>query len=163
LLLLSTGERVSTVVLLHLSLVTSKVSKVLRMSTSHEDKRTSLIDFASSIHGEQRRRERDISKRDLQAAVKYGTCEEQEHYNRRTGERLLPRKKFTYQGIVYITEACGTIEVTSWHEIPLPLQAVPVDKKLCKQFIEQEKRLKSGKSKITSHTVLVSVPIPPYN
>ena len=36
---------------------------------------TSTIDFISSLHGKQRRRERDLSKRDLQAAVKHGIKE----------------------------------------------------------------------------------------
>ncbi len=31
------------------------------------------MDFISSVHGEQRRLERMIEKRDLQAAVKYGS------------------------------------------------------------------------------------------
>lgn len=36
---------------------------------------TSLVDILSSAHGRQRRSERLISKRDLQAAVRYGKKE----------------------------------------------------------------------------------------
>jgi len=36
---------------------------------------TSLVTVLSSAHGRQRREERDITKLDLQAAVKYGTKE----------------------------------------------------------------------------------------
>jgi hypothetical protein len=37
---------------------------------------TSNIPFLSSVHGRERRYQRDISKRDLQSAVKYGMKEE---------------------------------------------------------------------------------------
>jgi|AntAceMinimDraft_1070359.scaffolds.fasta_scaffold19652_2 hypothetical protein len=62
---------------------------------------TSLITVLSSLHGRQRREERDISKHDLQAAVKYGVQEPSAE-----GEgRIKGRWKFTYNGVVYITDA----------------------------------------------------------
>jgi hypothetical protein len=39
------------------------------------EQRTLCVEFNSSIHGEQRRIECEVTKRDLQAAVKYGTKE----------------------------------------------------------------------------------------
>lgn len=71
---------------------------------------TSLVTVLSSDHGRQRRAERRIGKRDLQAAVKYGVrgmgfpCP-------RTGAI---RYKFTYADVVYITDETCRQEITSW-------------------------------------------------
>ena len=53
---------------------------------------TSYVEIISHIHGSQRRAERSIDKRDLQAAVKHGTKEIQ-HCN---GEI---RYKYTFAGL----------------------------------------------------------------
>ena len=113
--------------------------------------RTSCVDFISSIHGEQRRIERLISKRDLQAAVKYGLREEARPHPR-TGE---PRLKFTYNGVVYITDRTRRIEVTSYASENLPLPKVDIDVPLSRQITEQKRRMISGETAATSHTVLV--------
>ena len=74
---------------------------------------TSAHTLLSSLHGRNRRATRNIGKRDLQAALKYGT-KESTHPNPRTRE---PRWKYTYKNIVYITEGeRGTKEVTSYVE-----------------------------------------------
>ena len=70
--------------------------------------RTSCVEFISSIHGEQRRRERDVTKRDLQAAVKNGTKE------RTWGFKREPRWKYTFADVVYITDESSVNEITSW-------------------------------------------------
>ena len=69
---------------------------------------TSLMTLLSSAHGRQRRKERRISKRDLQAAVKHGTREAQ------VGPRGEMRYKYTYADIVYITDSTSRGEITSW-------------------------------------------------
>lgn len=99
--------------------------------------RTSCIDFISSVHGEQRRRERDVSKRDLQAAVKHGTREPTQ--NPQTRE---PRWKYTFADVVYITDKTSTKEVTSW-ALPLPLQKVPL-------------RISSGATSPSEHSGLLT-------
>jgi hypothetical protein len=114
--------------------------------------RTSCVNFISSIHGEQRRLEREISKRDLQTAVKYG-LKENANPHPRTGE---PRLKFTYNNIVYITDMTATTEVTSWViENDLPIEKAPIDESLSRQIAEQKRRLASGATAITSHVVIV--------
>lgn len=71
---------------------------------------TSLITILSSDHGRLRRQQRCISKRDLQAAVRYGTrkpgfpCP-------RTGAR---RWLYTFADVVYVTDDTGTQEITTW-------------------------------------------------
>lgn len=69
---------------------------------------TSAATFLSSTHGCLRRAQRFIDKRDLQAAVKYGTCEES--YNQNGIRRL----KYTFADTVYITDETGTKEITIW-------------------------------------------------
>lgn len=109
--------------------------------------KTSCTDFISSVHGEQRRRERDISKRDLLAAVKYGS--KKRVGNPRGGEL---HWKYTFAEVVYITDATSTKEITSW-TFPLPLQKAPVNTEMQRQMNEQKNRL--TKLKITSHTILI--------
>lgn len=74
---------------------------------------TSLVTILSSAHGRQRRAEREIHKRDLQAAVKYGV-KEPNGVCRIFGT---PRWKYTFAGVVFITDASSRQEITSW---PLP-------------------------------------------
>ena len=70
---------------------------------------TSDITFISHTHGRERREERDIKKRELQEAIKYGRRESAVP-GRKGDERL----KFTHRGVVYITDATMKHEITSW-------------------------------------------------
>lgn len=97
----------------------------------------------SSVHGEQRRRERDIDKRDLQAAIKYGSnemtfCKICKICKNGHRKREL-RWKYTFAEVVYITDETSTNEITSW-TFPLPLQKAPIDGKTIKQINEQKKQ-----------------------
>ena len=74
---------------------------------------TSLVTVLSSAHGRQRREERDITKRDLKAAVKYGTKEATPGQGRNLG---LVCWKYTFAGVVYITDIESKVEITSWPE-----------------------------------------------
>ena len=113
------------------------------------DLRTSSIELISSTHGRQRRLERDISKKDLQAAIKYGLVEPQYH------AVVGLRHKVTYNNIIYITDATMTKEVTSFSAIQLPLEKYPIDTFLSQQINEQRRRLSTGITAITSHTVII--------
>ena len=79
------------------------------------EQRTSFVEFISSIHGEQRRMERNISRRDLQAAVKYGKK-----------KRTYKGYSYTYADVVYITDKSSTKEITSW-ALQLPLEKFELD------------------------------------
>ena len=85
---------------------------------------TSAVTVLSSAHGRQRRMERDIGKRDLQAAVKYGK-REPGYPCPRTGA---PRWMYTFADIVYVTDASGREEITSW---PAPGCGIDVEKVTC--------------------------------
>jgi len=110
---------------------------------------TSQIPFISSTHGAERRNQRNISKRDLQAAVKYGTC--QEGYPRKNGE---PTWRFTHANIVHITSDTKQREITSWVE-QLPFEIVNISPRMQKQYDESKKRNAEEPSLITSHTVFI--------
>lgn len=56
--------------------------------------------------------EREISKKDLQSAIKYGTITK--HQNNRL--------KIVYNNIIYITDSTMTQEITSYSAIQLPLK-----------------------------------------
>ncbi|KAL7471353.1 hypothetical protein ACHAXS_011667 [Conticribra weissflogii] len=105
-------------------------------------KNTSLITILSSEHGRLRREQRDIDKRDLKLALKYGRRE------RAWGQRWLVE----YDGITFITDFSMRREVTAY---PSPLPNIPVEyDDLCEH--EKTKNLLREKIDLsTSHTVLI--------
>ena len=110
---------------------------------------TAEVPFTSSLHGRQRRSEREISVRDLQAAVKYGVKEK--GFPNKKGE---PRWKYTFGDVTYITDVTSTLEITSW-ALELPLTAVSVADKCMIRHREACSRILEDPGLITSHTVLV--------
>lgn len=105
-------------------------------------KNTSLISILSSAHGKLRREQRDIDKRDLQRALKYGRRQ------RAWGERW----QVEYDGITFITDSTMRREVTAY---PSPLPEVDLDASAI-ETIEKAKRVLEHKPELaTSHTVLV--------
>ncbi|RYG98796.1 hypothetical protein EON65_51000 [archaeon] len=111
---------------------------------------TSRIELQSTLHGEERRFQRDISKRDLQAAVKYGT-RERGFPCPQTGR---PRWKYTYADIVYITNETSKVEVTSW-TLELPLSRKIIPQNYLNRHAEAANRVHLDPSIITSHTILI--------
>ena len=105
-------------------------------------KNTSLITILSTEHGRLRREQRDIDKRDLQRALKYGRRQ------RSWGRRWLVE----YDGITFVTNANMRQEVTAY---PSPLPEVDVDSVVMNEH-EKTKRLLYERPELsTSHTVLV--------
>ncbi|VEU40426.1 unnamed protein product [Pseudo-nitzschia multistriata] len=104
---------------------------------------TSLISILSSEHGRLRRDQRDIRKRDLQKAVKYGTKEKAKYMN---------RWKYVYDGIVFITDQSSSREVTCY---PSPLSKAPVDDNEYTEHLKAKKIISRKPDLCTSHTVLV--------
>ena len=73
------------------------------------DRPTELVTILSGKHGRERREQRSISKRQLQAAVKHG-----ERTPAKPDKRGAKRWKYTYKGIVFITDVTSKIEITSY-------------------------------------------------
>ena len=118
------------------------------METLH----TSAVELISSIHGHQRRAERDINKKDLQSAVKNGT---REHQLRRLKDGTTAvRYKYTFADIVYITDETSTREITSW-VLPLPLEQVRISDNDEHQYEAAKARIAQDPQIITSHSVFV--------
>lgn len=107
---------------------------------------TNCIEIISSLHGRQRRLERNISKVDLQAAVMYGT---KTKAGKKAGEQ---RWKYDFGGVTYVTDSTSTTEVTSWAE-QLPIDKAILNRTMKRQILEQKVRMLS--MEITSHTILV--------
>eukprot|EP01035_Chromulina_nebulosa_P026959 gene26959-35373_t len=108
---------------------------------------TNQIPIISSIHGRERRQQRDITKRDLQAAIKYGTKEAQY----RLGKL---RWKYTFADVVYITDETSTVEVTSY-AVELALTPVVITERMNIQLKEARDRIGKNSKIITSHMVLI--------
>lgn len=105
----------------------------------------------SSEHGRMRRAQRLLEKRDLQAARKYGTCVES--LNQR-GELNL---KYTFAGVVYITDPTGTREITSWAEpgAGLDVELVEISNDMQQEHARACAALEADMRTWTSHTVIV--------
>jgi hypothetical protein len=71
--------------------------------------RTEDISLISHTHGRERRSQRNIMRRELQAAIKYGKREEAN-----PGRDGSLRWRYTHDGVVYITDYTSRHEVTSW-------------------------------------------------
>ena len=115
---------------------------------------TSDVVVLSSVHGRRRRAERDIDKRDLQAAVKYGVCKElPPRWNRRR-RRYNTSRMYTFANVCYITDETGTKEITSYVE-PVQVDSVPITGGM---RLEHEKaclNIAQRPDTWTSHTVIV--------
>jgi hypothetical protein len=70
---------------------------------------TEDVTLASHTHGRERRAERNIQRRELQAAIKYGRKEAAN-----PGRDGSVRWRYTYNGVVYITDETSRHEATSW-------------------------------------------------
>jgi hypothetical protein len=70
---------------------------------------TSGPPFLTSVHGREHREEHGVEMRALQAAVKHGVKE-----RANPGRAGDPRWRFTYEGVVYITDESCKHEITSW-------------------------------------------------
>ncbi len=106
------------------------------------NKNTSLISILSSTHGQLRREQRDIDKRDLQRALKYG------RRNRAWGERW----QVEYDGITFITDSTMRREITAY---PSPLPEADVDASTMAASSKAKHLLEQKPELSTSHTVIV--------
>lgn len=112
---------------------------------------TDIVTVLSSVHGRQRRLERDLTKRDLRLARNYG--EKETVYNDRGHKGY----KFTFADIVYLTDETTDREITSW---PVQACGIDVQKRVITKTMEAEhdkakRMLARDKTKWTSHTVVV--------
>lgn len=105
----------------------------------------------SSIHGRQRRQEREIAKRSLRSCVKHGK-KEPAGRDSAGGQRW----KYTFSGVVFITDASSTREITSWL---LPAYGIDLDKYTITSAMRAKHRVALEKLKDrstwTSHCVVV--------
>ena len=111
---------------------------------------TSLITFNPSNHGHQRRVERNIGIRDLQAAKKYG-FRTPGRPDLRTGN---PRSLYTYNGIRYIVDDITGKEITSY-ALPTQLQKRHLTQEEQRRHEQVQAKINQDRSCWTSHTVLL--------
>ena len=107
------------------------------------NKQTSLITILSSAHGRLRREQRDIDKRDLQKAIKYGT---------RYFQPCQRNWVVTYDGIIFIVDKALKREVTVF---PAPLATAPISLEDDANHRKAKAVIKRKPELCNSHTVLV--------
>jgi hypothetical protein len=86
---------------------------------------TETVSLVSHTHGRERRSQRNIERQELQAAIKHGNRERSN-----PGRDGSTRWRYTYNGVVYITDETSRHEITSWRiddNIALP----PAEVDLC--------------------------------
>jgi hypothetical protein len=106
------------------------------------NQKTSLITILSGVHGRLRREERDIDKRDLQAALKYGTRE----------PNFKGRWKVEHDGIIFIVDPGMRREITAF---PSPLSEAPIHYQDTANHENAKTVIKHKPELCKSHTVLV--------
>ena len=108
---------------------------------------TIQVPIISSVHGRKRRLEREITKEELQAAVKYGKKEA-------TYTNGILRWKYSFADIVYISDETSSVEVTCY-TVEKPMGRVVISERLAVQYDEANLRITKRPKIITSHTVLI--------
>ena len=91
-------------------------------NNSFDDRRSRLtenITVISHVHGRDRRQERNIDKKELQAAIKHGV-----KTAANPGRDGSQRWCYTYNGIVYLSDATSKHEITSWRENDTEKEAI---------------------------------------
>jgi hypothetical protein len=111
---------------------------------------TEEITVLSTLHGKSRRYLREIDKIDLQAAVKHG-LKEPGFPEKKSG---LPRWKYTFGNIVYITDHTSRVEVTSYKEA-VSIQPAPISQAMIDRHMEVKQILQDEPQLCTSHTIVV--------
>ena len=107
------------------------------------DKNTSLISILSSVHGQLRREQRDIDKRDLKRALKHGTCRRAGGSNRWSVE---------HDGVTFVTDSTMRKEITAY---PSPLPFADIDTPAMEANDKVKRLLQQKPDLSTSHTVIV--------
>jgi len=113
---------------------------------------SSTCTVLSSIHGRLRRKQREISTSELQAAVKYGLRTPANPDN--DGK---PRWKYMHNDIVYITDETSRFEITSWISQTRSGQASAMTVPPINDWWHnmQKALISTRPVSVTSHTVLV--------
>lgn len=111
---------------------------------------TAEVTVLSSQHGRARRELREISRFDLQSAVKYGVKTRGMNC-RRTGA---PRWKYTYGNVVYITDETSRKEITSYRQ-PIAIQEAPITPQMRARHEDDKQMLKEEPHLCVTHLIIV--------
>ena len=87
---------------------------------------TDNVSLVSHVHGRERRSERNIERQELQAAIKHGNRE-----RTNPGRDGSTRWRYTYKGVVYITDETSRHEITSWRTDDNSIALPPAEVDVC--------------------------------
>ena len=113
-------------------------------------KRTSEMTFLSSVHGKARRELRTIEVCDLQSAVKHG-IKTRGHNCRKT---RMPRWKYTYGNIVYITDHTSTVEVTSYKQA-ISIERAKIIPEMVERHAQDRLALEQDPHMCATHSIII--------
>ena len=119
-------------------------------SSAATSRRTEEITVLSSLHGRARRMLREITKFDLQSAVKHGV-KSKAHPDRKTG---LPRWQYVYGNVVYITDHTSTKEVTSYKQA-IQIQPATITEEMELRHEQDVQALADDPQLCMTHSIIV--------
>jgi hypothetical protein len=115
---------------------------------------TSAVTLLSTQHGRARRELRQINKKDLKNAVKFGKREPARPGRVGTRNEGQPRWQYTFANIVYITDSTGTMEITSNKE-PITIEKAEISTTEHLRHRRAKAQLAADPALCATHTVLV--------
>jgi hypothetical protein len=125
-------------------------SGIAASENNSQQRKTSELTVLSSVHGRARRYLRDITKFDLQSAIRYGV-KKKGHCCPRT---KLPRWMYVYGNVVYITDHTSTQEVTSYKE-PLKIQSANITTEMLLRHVQDKQALKDDPELCATHSIII--------
>eukprot|EP00977_Amphora_coffeiformis_P005172 scaffold1112_cov92-Amphora_coffeaeformis.AAC.8 len=115
---------------------------------SGEEEETAQVvrpnEFIETVHGEERRKQRQIAKIDLEMAMKYGTKQVG------LGGRII----YKHEGLTFVYDPSTKQEITSWFR-PEAVARVPIDPQTQESYEDALSRLNEDLTLHRSHTVIV--------
>ena len=111
---------------------------------------TEEITVLSSEHGRARRELREVPKICLQSAVKHG-IKTSGHPDPRTG---LPRWKYTFGNVIYVTDHTSGMEVTCYKE-SVSIMAAPISNEMIERHQYVKRIINEEPHMCTSHFVVI--------
>ena len=133
-----------------------RISSSSSSSSTHSQK--SVVSYKETEHARLRRQQRGIDKKDLQAAIRYGTRHRHvwgkysKHHRPRYGDPNIYR--YTYNDIHYIVNEATKEEITCY-TAPVTLEPVPITQDMEQLHFDAMRTIQEDMNFWTSHTVMV--------
>ena len=108
---------------------------------------TSAVTIESTQHLREREAERGIDRRELQSAIKHGTC---------TMDEATGHLQYRHNGVCYVTDATGKVGITSWVEDASDRSVTASERSVTITFMQCSGKLKQASCKAHEHSAAMA-------